>query len=145
VYDIRLRNNIKISPVFMGGKGNYKNKRVSGRIKKLQNEYARVGKTHVIYCFDTDKFDTNPEELRMLNDEEKYCKDNGFDFVWFCHDVEEVFLGKSVLNSEKTSTAVQYSARHEIKNLLFSNIKSNVMSKGKSNLLPVIEKYFKAN
>ena len=140
LYDIRLRNDIKITPVFMGGKGNYK--RVSGKIKKFQQAYKRNGKSYVIYCFDTDKYDTNPEEQRILKDEEKYCNDNGFEFVWFCHDIEEVFIGKSVLNSEKTAKAIQYSVRHGIEKVKMGNMKSKVMSKGKSNLLLVLEKYF---
>ena len=138
-YNIRIRNDIKISTVYMGGKGKYK--RVLGKINKLQNAYNYIGRSYVIYCFDTDKYDSEPEDKRILIEEEQYCEDNGYDFVWFCHDIEEVFWGHSVPNKDKPEKAKQYSAKHGIKSLNMQKLKARVKGKGKSNILLVLEKY----
>ncbi|MBR5420675.1 MAG: hypothetical protein IK115_05960 [Lachnospiraceae bacterium] len=140
VYNIRLRNDIKISPVFMGGKGNYE--KVSNKINKLVKAYNYIGESCVIYCFDTDKYDSDTGDEKALHDEMQYCADNGYEFVWFCHDIEEVFLGKSVSNSEKTEKAKSYSARHGVENLNLKAFEAKVMGKKKSNLLLILKKYF---
>ncbi len=140
LYSIRERTDIKISPVYMRGKGNYK--KAATQIKKHQNAYKKIGNTHVIYCFDTDKFESNPEDGRVLREEEKYCLNNGYDFVWFCHDIEEVFLGKSVSKSEKKDKSRQYIVRHGIEKVKINNLKSEVKVKGKSNLLVVLKNIF---
>ena len=123
----------------MKGKGNYK--KVGKRISALQKIYKNIGESYVIYCFDTDKYNVDSEANRILCEEKKYCVDNGYDFIWFCHDIEEVFLGKSVAKSEKTEKAKQYITRHKIKDLRRAKLKSNVMARGKSNLLLILEKY----
>ena len=139
VYNIRSRNDIKVSPVFMGGKGKYK--KVADKINKLVKAYNYIGESCVIYCFDTDKYDTDTGDEKALHDEMQYCIDNGYEFVWFCHDIEEVFLGKSVSKSEKTDKVKSYSVRHGVENLNLDVLKAEVMGKGKSNLLLILRKY----
>ena len=138
-YNIRMRNDIKITPVYMGGKGNFK--RVIRKIENHQKAYARTGKTRVVYCFDTDCYETEPGAKNLLCEEKKYCVDKGFDFVWFCHDIEEVFLGSSVPKSEKTKEAIRYSKNQGIRELKKGLFQSEVVAKGKSNLLIVLDKY----
>lgn len=111
---------------------------IESNIKK----YKAIGETYVIYCFDTDKYDSEPEDKKLLSDEEKYCRDNGYEFVWFCHDIEEVFLGKSVAKSEKTDSARRYSANNGITNVNKNNLNAEVFAKRKSNLLSVLNKCF---
>ena len=139
VYEKNIRTDIKVSPVFMKGKGNYK--RIKGRINKLQKDFCSIGKSIVIYCFDTDKFDNKPEDKKNLCEEMNYCKDNGFEFVWFCHDIEEVFLGESVSRTEKTNKAKQFDFSQGIYNLDLNILLSEQMIKGKSNLLLILEKH----
>lgn len=42
----------------------------------------------VIYCFDCDNFDTNAEDENFLKNAKQYCEENGYEFVWFCRDIE---------------------------------------------------------
>ena len=140
LYHVRMANNVKLSTVFMGGKRNYNKRKVISRIEALCKGYRNNGETKVIYCFDTDKYDTDPQDKRILNEEENYCRTNGYEFVWFCHDIEEVFVGVSVEDNEKVNRAKQYAVNKEVTNLKYINLKSKFISKGKSNLLYVIDK-----
>ena len=139
-FNLHMLSNVKYSAVFMGGKGNYNKKKIVNEINTHVKRFNALGETHVVYCFDTDKYDSDPYDRKLLSDEEKYCKDNDYDFVWFCHDIEEVFLGKSVAKSEKTDKARRYSANNGIDNIDKENLKAKTMTKGKSNLLCVLNK-----
>ena len=142
-FNFRLLTDVKINAVFMGGKSKYQRNDVISEINKQISAYSRTGKTHVVYCFDTDKYDTDPEDKRAFTNEEKFCKENGYDFVWFCHDIEEVFLGKSVPNSDKTKLAIMYSQSNRVEKLKVEYLNSKTLARGKSNLIIVLEKYLK--
>ena len=64
---------IKFSPVYMDGKGKYKNKKTGKEITSLISQYAAGNKTNqskVIFCFDCDDYDSKPEDAefwQMLN------------------------------------------------------------------------------
>ncbi len=141
-FDFRSRSDIKVNTVYMDGRGNYKKRNIINKINKFAKEYNKLGATSVIYCFDTDKFDCDPEDKNKFEEEANYCRMNDYDFVWFCHDVEEVFVGKSVDKNEKTNIAKQYSSNDGIKKVKKSNLRSTKMTKGKTNLLFVLEKYY---
>ncbi len=141
-YNLHLLNNVKISPVFMCGRGNFDKKKVANEIKSYKKRYSSVGSTYVIYCFDTDKYDSNPDDQKQLAKERAFCKDNGYEFVWFCHDIEEVFLGKSIVDSEKTDRARKYASNHEINSVNQSYLKADAMSRRKSNLMKVLDDVF---
>ena len=88
VYD---RTQVKLSPVYMDGKGKYKNK--EKQIRQLIAQYsaaAKTNRTKVIYCFDCDDYDSNQEDLRFLEEAKQYCASKGYDFIWFCKDIEIV-------------------------------------------------------
>ena len=138
-YKISMSINIKISSVFMRGKGNYKKKDVFNKIEKLQKAYMH-GNTKVLFCFDTDRYEIAPADKQMLVEEQEYCKEKGYEFVWFCHDIEEVFLGKSVSKNEKTDKAKQYISNGGVKQIKIQNLQADDMSKGKSNLVYVLQK-----
>ena len=140
-YDFRARNDIKLSEVYMGGKGNYKCSKVVKRIEKLTNSYNN-GETHVIYFFDTDRYENNINDSRVLREEQEYCTTNNYEFVWFCHDIEEVFLGRTVAKNEKTDEAIAYARRRGINRLKKESFKAEKMGKKRSNLILVLDKYF---
>lgn len=141
-YHISKLKDVKISAVFMGGKGNYQKKNVLNKIVALRKGYQKIGDTYVLYCFDTDKYDSDPNDGKVLEEEQQYCKKNGYEFIWFCHDIEEVFLGSSVAADEKVERAKQYSRQNQIKNVKRECLKSERMTKGKSNLLTVLKRCF---
>ena len=140
-YNILTRKDIKLTSIFMAGKGMYDQPKVLKAVNKAIKDYKTIGNTYVVYCFDTDKYDSSPEDEKMIRAEEQFCKDKGYDFVWFCHDVEEVFLGHSIDSSEKTDAAKKYFANSKNRKVKADNLKAKVYGKGKSNLISVLDKY----
>ena len=103
------RTQVKFSPVYMGGKGNYEKKQKE--ISKLISQYSAGSKrnqSRVIYCFDCDDYDSRPADLKFLDNAQRYCKERNADFVWFCKDIEQVYTGNSVdkgrVKSRKTDS-----------------------------------------
>lgn len=136
------QSHVKFSTVYMAGKGNYK--KVETKITKLISEYASVNKqrqSRVIYCFDCDDFDTNRVDIDFLEKAKEYCDEKQYEFVWFCKDIERVYIGKKVPEKEKTKEAAKFKSRKIIqqtdeRKLTVSNYIANT-----SNILKVIDKY----
>ena len=102
-YDVDNAN-IRITPVYLDGKGKYASGKVKKEVASLKNQYKAAAKNNssiVIYCFDCDNYDTKTEDLRFLNEAREYCDENGFRFVWFCKDIEDVYLGKQISERRK--------------------------------------------
>ena len=62
-------NNIKLTQVYMDGKGNLKNKQKE--INKNIDQYAKGasnGSSKVIYCLDSDDYDINMEAIKFLKE-----------------------------------------------------------------------------
>ena len=75
-------NNVKLSEVYMDGKGRYKYK--EKEIKSLVSQYKATSKDNqskVIYCFDCDNYDTNQNDAMFLKNTRQYCKEKGYEFV----------------------------------------------------------------
>lgn len=140
-YNGRLLNDVKFTPVYMRGKGNYNQHRVINKIKTYSKQYMSAGDTRVIYCVDTDQFDIKPEDKMIFEEIQSYCTNNEYDLVWFCHDIEEVFLGNSVPKNKKTEFANKYSAHNGVAHVDISKLKSRKKAKMKSNLIYVLNKY----
>ncbi len=84
----------------MDGKGKYKKK--ENEIKKLISEYGSTSKTNqskVIYCFDCDDYNSNQYDSKFLKEAKNYCDNMQYEFVWFCKDVEQVYIGKKIADS----------------------------------------------
>ena len=84
-------------------------------IDKLINMYNH-GKSYVVYCIDTDQIESNQMHKMEFDNISDYCKNNDCELIWFCHDVEEVFIGKKVKDSEKRKTAAEFRKKSVLKN-----------------------------
>ncbi len=133
-----IDNAIHLKPVFMGSKSNYKKK--AAECEKLRKDFERSGKSVIIYCFDTDQYEKDPVHARELKEEEEFCKASGYEFVWFCHDIEEVYLGKSVEKSAKKKMAADFYQNGDVRLLDEKVLYSEKMGKGRSNLLVVLRR-----
>ncbi len=135
----------KISPVYMGGKGNYDSKTTIKDISKKQKEYSATSdknKSVVLYCFDCDKYDTDFQDQKFLETVENYCQINGYKFIWFCRDIEHVFLGKRISSGQKVDEANRF-----LKKSLIDSVDRNKLSATKyrdrySNFCNVLDSYF---
>lgn len=100
-------NDIKRQFVYMEGKDKYNKDNIRSKINSYIRE-NRDGENHIVYCFDTDKIDSVAEDLEKTKTYKKYCIDNGYKFVWFCYDIEMVFIGRSVPDSEKEEESKKF-------------------------------------
>lgn len=91
---------VKFSPVYMDGKGKYKNK--EKEISSLISQY---------------------------------------DFVWFCKDVERVYLGKKVDDSQKKKEASTFKAKKLINEVDERRLAVKEYRTNTSNILDVIGRY----
>lgn len=136
------RTQIKLTVVYLNGKGNYANK--EKEIKKLVTQYASTSQTNfsdVIYCVDCDDYDTSQKDIQFLQQIRKYCSDKGHDLVWFCKDVEQVYLGKRIEKAEKKKEAADFKRKKTIKKIQCNKLCMEKYGVGTSNLMRVLDNY----
>lgn len=136
------RTKLKLSPVYMDGKGKYKQK--EKEVKSLISQYSKSSKgnkSKVIYCFDCDEYDNKNEDLTFLKTVKKYCDDRGYDFVWFCKDVEQVYLGKKVDNSQKKKESAKFKGNNLITKVNVHSLSGKSYKANTSNIMTVLDGY----
>ena len=139
------RAHVKLSVIYMDGKGKYSNKEkaIASQIKTYQNAVKNGAsrRSVVIYCFDCDEYDTNQEDLVFLDKAEQYCAYHDYDFVWFCKDVEQVYLGKKVDKGKKKKEAEAFRCRRIIESISANQLSAEKYRIGTSNIMKVLDKY----
>ncbi len=133
-----IDNNIKIAYVYMNGKGNYDNRAVTSQIKRQYS--GDFEERHVVYCIDIDNM-ADAEVIEQNNKIEAYCNNLGYDLVWFCRDVEEVYLHKRVDKSEKVNEAKKFSRLYNLGKATEVTLTANCQTQFKSNLLLVLDNF----
>ena len=136
----KVDNKVKISKINMNSKSRYKSKDVVREIAKKKKEFV-LGDTHVIYFINTDQYDRNPEHERELKEITRYCEDNDINLVWFCHDVEEVFLGHKVSDSQKVKEATTFRRKRKIEEIQIEKLSCNTKRACVSNIMNILDKY----
>lgn len=139
-YLYQKSNQIKISIVYMKTKSKYCSSGVLKEIGRKTKDYVH-GETKVIYCIDTDEYEKNTKHAKELHDIQQFCKENGYDLIWFCHDVEEVFWGKKVPDSAKVQEAEAFRRKKKIEEISVKGLSSQTMKVCQSNILNVLDKY----
>lgn len=137
---------IKLNAVYMDGKGKYKKK--EKEIRSLISQYASVSKTNQsrgIYCFDCDDYDIKQEDEKFLLDAEEYCNKKGYDFVWFCKDIERVYLGTKVDDNDKKKKAATFKKRGDIINVEADKLSERNYKSNTSNIMNILDKYLERN
>ena len=136
------RTQVKFSPVYMGGKGNYEKK--EKEISNLISQYsASSGKNQskVIYCFDCDDYDIKPGDSKFLDAAEQYCCKRNAEFVWFCKDIEQVYLGTRIERSRKKEESVRFRTKKKINHIRADQLACTSYRTGASNLIAVLDHY----
>ena len=134
----------KLSWVFMDGKGKYASASVRKDIEKRIKAYkvsAEKNESIVIYCFDCDDYDVKQEDADFLQKARSYCQDNAYRFVWFCKDIEQVFLGKRVPDGMKGKEARAFAVKGRIDKEKIRYLKQKNYQNGYSNLALVLNDY----
>ena len=133
---------IKLSPVYMGGKGKYIAK--EKEISSLISQYATASKANqskVIYCFDSDDYDKKPADSNFLQEVRQYCSRRGCELVWFCKDIESVYLGRKVEDSKKQKEAATFKTKKLIAGVDADRLLMEHYQANTSNLMRILDKY----
>lgn len=83
--------------------------------------------------------------IEILETVKKYCKDNEYQFVWFCKDVEHVYLGKQVADSQKKKESVRFKTNRLIKKVDYKNLVAQTYKIKTSNIMKVLDSYEELN
>lgn len=139
-YFYKINNQIKINKVYMGTKSKYNSKDVLREIDKKTKAFT-IGETRVIYCIDTDEYEKDKEHEKELNNISQYCEKNGHELIWFCHDVEDVYIGKRISDSEKVQKAGAFRRKRKIEEIHLKKLSGNDIRAHTSNILNILDKY----
>ena len=133
-----IDNNIKVSYIYLNGKGNYNKKSITNQIKeKFSGDFDEK---HVVYCIDLDsQADSNVIEVNEKIKE--YCIELKYNLVWFCRDIEEVFLHKKVNQSIKVEESNKFSRTKGLCKANIQTLSSNFETPKHSNLLLVLDNF----
>lgn len=139
-YWYELNNQIKISKIYMKTKSKYNSKDVLKEIDKKSRDYT-FGETKVIYCIDTDQYEKNIEHAKEFDNINQFCEEKGYDLIWFCHDVEEVFLEQKVPDSHKVQEAAAFRRKRKIAQIRADKLMCKEKHTYTSNILNILDKY----
>lgn len=133
---------LKFTPIYMDGKGNYfkKEKEVKSKIKQYKVS-SKENNSKVLYCFDCDESNTKQEDASFLKKVKKFCKEEGYEFVWFCKDIECVYIGNKVDDSQKKIVATKFKAKKSIQKIDKKNLLGGEYQNKKSNILEILNQY----
>ncbi len=140
-YDTSDRQ-VSYKPIFLESKTKYKDR---GKIKEI-NSFVKnfKGNTAVVYCIDFDDSDRNPETRQLFQSIREFCDSQGYEFVFFNRDVEDVFWGETVNDKDKVAKADQFVRKKMIDVIEESILRDETEKKRHySNLLNVLDRYFK--
>ena len=71
-----------------------------------------------------------------------YCNSNGYELIWFCHDIEEVYVGESINSSDKTKTANSFRKSKKIEEVGEMQLNRMDYASKVSNILRVLDQVF---
>ena len=136
----QIGTEIKLQYKYFNGKGGYNAPKLLKEIKKDIAALKGGSSSEVIYCIDTDKYDSDAEVQKLNADIENFCHQNGYGFIWFCRDVEEVFLHKAVDDSKKKEAVAKFKAGNDLGQATEQTLSASSMARKKSNMLLVLDK-----
>ncbi|MCR5528924.1 MAG: hypothetical protein K6F49_06880 [Saccharofermentans sp.] len=129
-----------IKTIFMGGRSNYNSKPVLRSIRELKRGNSK--NITIIYCVDTDRYESAHDQAKELNDISQYCSERQYELIWFCHDIEEVFIGEAISSSDKTKTANSFRKSGKIGSITETKLKRRDYAPKTSNILGVLDRIF---
>lgn len=142
VFDNARYSQIARQNIFLEGKGKYKF--VKNRIDNEKKIFSQEGgETAVIYMIDLDSTE-NDYPLGSLNRNIlDYCNENGYELIWMCKNVENVFLGKEPEAVNNKTDAAKAFARDKSKAFDPAKLSKTRIEQNCSNILIVLDKYLK--
>lgn len=132
---------IRYRAIYLGSKTKYNAK---DKIREINDNIKKFpGETNVIYFIDVDDYDISQETKKLYDEIKKYCDKNGYDFVFFDKDVEDVYLRNPVSDKEKVSKVADFKRKQLINNVDEKKLTVDSHKRHCSNILNVLDKYWK--
>lgn len=129
----------KLSPIYLNGKGRYKN--VYKKVEELKKNY--YDSSVVVMCIDVDSISNVHSDVKLYDKIYRYAISHKYKFVWFNRDIEDVFRNERVSKSQKTKKAIEFIQSNKIKNVNFDKLnKERRLSNQTSNILKVFDEIF---
>jgi len=75
----------------------------------------------------------------ILLTSQEFCKSKNYEYVWFCKDIERVYLGKKVEDGHKNREATRFKANKLINGVSQSRLNGKFISQNMSNILSVLD------
>lgn len=132
-----LPRNVVLRPVYMESKTRYNSRAVREDIRR-QSGPSDAG---VIYCIDTDDYNVSPAAKALLDQIRDYCRANGFDFIFFCRDVEDVFHGRRIPDTEKVQAVRRFRSSRAIEAMKAESLEQDDYRIHCSNILNVLDRH----
>lgn len=137
-YFYEINRQTVIRPIYMGSKTRFNSRAVQESIKR---QSGTAEDTHVIYCIDTDDCDASPDAKTLTNQISDYCRQNHYDFVFFCRNVEDVYHGKTLSDTEKVQVVKRFRTSNQIKTIKVANLTKREYQFHCSNILNILDCY----
>ena len=137
-------SDINVQWEYLGGKTNYNNKKIENKIKNLTKMFKSnvSGKTTTIYFIDTDSTETEYKRGSFFYNLQEYVKERGYELVWFCKNIENVFLHKDPnYIDNKTEAAMQFVYDNRIDSIDKNALSKVAIELNCSNILVVLSKH----
>lgn len=139
-YVYNIDNETKIEYEYLTSKTKYNDKGIKRKIERKIKDFSEAT---IVYCLDSDDIFANPETAVLNKKIEEYCKLEGYRIVWFCRDIEEVFLHRRVGSTDKLSEAAKFNAQKGIGVATAGLLgRTNVIKEKTSNFTCVFDKFF---
>jgi len=141
-YEIDQANN-KLTFVYMNGKSRFFTPKVQKSIEQNIKLYkaAEDNESVVLCCFDCDEYENNPQDRAFLEKAQRYCDEQGYYLIWFCKDIEHVFLGKQIPNTKKTLEAKGFKIKKLIQKVNADYLRASHYQIHKSNMCAVLDQF----
>ncbi|MBP3700417.1 MAG: hypothetical protein J6I64_00865 [Lachnospiraceae bacterium] len=76
-----------------------------------------------------------------MKNAQQYCNDQGYDFIWFCKDIERVYLDKKVDDSQKQKEATRFKEKKLIASVDANRLLAGCYQANRSNIMKVLDQY----
>lgn len=132
-----IGNEVAIRYCKMGTKTKYN--KIQSKIKEATKNAPDYT---IILCVDTDDIFASSEAVSLNEKITEYCHAQGYELVWFCKDIEEVFLHEIVSDTDKPKKAELFKTNPRTCKATESSLSVQTPdNRKKSNLLRVLDKY----
>lgn len=141
-YYYKIEKNIVINYIYMNGKNNYNKTKIINKINQFVKRNNN-GENIVFYCIDTDNINSDRQHFDSFLNVSNFCKANKYQLIWFCYDIENVFLKRKVEKCDKKKMAVWFIKNiHSLRALKDIELsKDKVGSNCTSNIVNVLNNY----